>query len=141
MPEVIDTVTPPTALLVVEDNLHARQWLRDWAERECPKFRLLFAAGLDEARRLARAHRPAVALVDIDMHDARGFEILRLLSSVAPDVHLIALSMFNAEAYRDYAAGAGAKACVSLATSDSKLKDTVGALLGSSRGDPPGRRT
>jgi len=119
----------PLALLIAEDKEHALRSLHDWVTHEYPLCRVSHAATAAEARRLALAERPAVILVDIDMHDAKGFEILRVLRTELPGAHLIALSMFHAEAWRDYAAGAGARACLSLATADSKLKETIAALL------------
>jgi DNA-binding NarL/FixJ family response regulator len=124
----------PFALLIAEDKIHTRQLLQDWVTHEYPRCRISHAANAEDARRVALAERPAVILVDIDMHDARGFEILRVLRIALPEAHLIALSMFQADAYRDYAAGAGAQACLSMATTGSKLKDTIGALLAPSRG-------
>jgi DNA-binding NarL/FixJ family response regulator len=134
--------TTPPSLLIAEDKIHALQSLDDWVRHAYPLCRVCHAATAADARRLALAERPTVVLVDIDMHDALGFEILRVLRTELPDAHLIALSMFHAEAWRDYAAGAGAKACLSLATSDSQLKDTIEALLTPPRHptDRPGAR-
>ena len=133
-----DTVAPlsaaPSALLIAEDKVYAAQLLQDWVTQEYPRCRISHAANAEDARRVASVERPAVILVDIDMYDAKGFEILRVLRTDLPEVHLIALSMFHADAYRDYAAGAGAEACLSMAGVGSKLKDMIGALLASSRG-------
>lgn len=124
----------PSALLIAEDKVYTRQLLQDWVTQEYPRCRISHAANAEDARCVALAEHPAVILVDIDMHDSKGFEILRVLRTALPKTHLIALSMFQADAYRDYAAGAGAEACLSMAIVDSKLKATIGALLTPLRG-------
>jgi len=117
------------ALLLVEANEFIRARLHDWFQCEFPQYRFLEAASFDQARQLAFAHHPLVALVDIDMPHAEGFDVLRMLRGVIPDAHLIALSMYHAEAYRQYASNAGAIACLSLHMSDSMLRNLVGVVL------------
>lgn len=117
------------ALLLVEANEFIRARLHDWFRCEFPAYRFIEAAGYDDARAAAFAHEPSVALVDIDLPNGRGFEILRMLRGVVPDAHLIALSMYHAETFRAYAANAGAIACLSLHMSDSMLRNLVGVVL------------
>lgn len=127
------------AVLIAQDKAHARLSLHAWVAQQYPHCRVLDATDAAEACRLALAERPAVVLVDIDMHDARGFEVLRALRTALPQAHLLALSLFHADAYRDYAAGAGAEACLSLTLSGPKLKDTLATFLAPSRGPHPRR--
>lgn len=126
----------PSAVLIAADKMSACQLLQDWLTREYPRCRVLHVANPKDARNIALAERPEVILVDIDMPDTRGFEILRVLRTELPDAHLIALSLFDAEVFREYAAGAGAKACLSMAVGDSRLKELIGALLASPHGRP-----
>ena len=121
------------ALLLVEGNEFIRARLHDWFSCEFPHYRFLEAGTYDEARALAFAHAPSVALVDIDLPHAKGFDILRMLRGVIPDAHLIALSMYHAETFRAYAANAGAIACLSLHMSDSMLRNLVGVVLSEQR--------
>lgn len=117
------------ALLLVEANEFIRARVHDWFSCEFPHYRFLEASSYEEARALGCQYQPSVALVDIDLPDAKGFDILRMLRGVAPDAHLIALSMYHAETYRAYAASAGAIACLSLHMSDSMLRNLVGVVL------------
>jgi DNA-binding NarL/FixJ family response regulator len=117
------------ALLLVEGNEFIRARLHDWFSCEFPRFRFLEAGTYEEARTLAFEYSPRVALVDIDLPDAKGFDILRMLRGVVPDAHTIALSMYHADTYRHYAESAGAIACLSLHLSDSMLRNLVGVVL------------
>jgi DNA-binding NarL/FixJ family response regulator len=124
---VVDPGAP--ALLLVESNEFIRARLHDWFRCEFPQFRFLEASTFEQARSLAFAHVPRVALVDIDMPHAEGFDVLRMLRGVVPDAHMIALSMYHADAYRQYAANAGAIACLSLHMTDSMLRNLLGVVL------------
>ncbi len=118
----------PTVVVAVR-HAGCRTRLGQWLAHEYPSCRCLDAVSSEQARHIAISESPAVALVDIDMPAAQGFEILRMLRTLAPRARLVALSAYHAETYRDYAAGAGAAVCLPMGLPDSKLKYAIGALL------------
>lgn len=130
------STAPQPAVLVADSNELIRARLRDWLAQEFPHCRCVEATTFDEARNLASTEFPDAALVSIDIPDAKGFEILRMLRTEAPAAPLVAYSAYHADFYRDYALGAGAAACVSPHALDGTMHRLVDALL--ARGPPPG---
>ena len=125
----VEHETEPSALLIVEQGSGVRHLLHEWVRAEHPDCRLLQATSAAEARRIAGAERPVLVFVNLDMRDNEGFDALRALRTELPQAHLIALSLFHADAYRDYAAGAGAEACLPMAVLEPRLRDSFDALL------------
>jgi DNA-binding NarL/FixJ family response regulator len=57
--------------------------------------------------------RPHVILVDMDVANSAGLELIRRLHALAPDVRIIGLALLDGNAYRKASLAAGADAIVS----------------------------
>ncbi len=105
----------PVSLLLVDDNAAFLRILRQYL---CECYRdevvvLASATGGDEALALAQQLRPEVALVDLAMPGLSGLEVIRRLRKALPEVGIIALTVLDANGYREAATGAGADEFVS----------------------------
>ena len=77
-----------------------------------------------EAERL----RPDVILVDLKMPDVPGLQLLPQLRKTLPDAILVALTLMDADEYREDALAAGAEAFVSKTSLERDLLPTIQQL-------------
>jgi DNA-binding NarL/FixJ family response regulator len=67
------------------------------------------AAGADAAIAAILAERPDVVLLDVNLAQGSGFDVLRAVRDAAPEVDIYMLSSYAAYPYRDLAARLGAR--------------------------------
>ena len=127
------------SVLLVDDNPHflriLDRFLSDYSE---DMLRVVgsVAGGRDavaEAERL----RPDVILVDLKMPDVPGLQLLPQLRRTLPDAILIALTLMDADEYREDALAAGAEAFVSKTSLECDLIPAIQRLASRA---PGGRR-
>jgi two-component system, NarL family, response regulator NreC len=95
-------------ILLADDHTLVRQGLRRMLE-ERPDWQVVAEAGDGrEAVRLAEAHQPDVAIIDVAMPLLNGVETTRQITRRAPRVHVLVLSMHADEAYVTQILKAGA---------------------------------
>lgn len=87
-------------ILLVEDHPIFRLGVRHLIEQRWPDADCIEAGSLEEALKVAQADSPGLAVVDLNLPDADGVEVVPRLLRAAPALRLLVLS-FNAEA--DYA--------------------------------------
>jgi DNA-binding NarL/FixJ family response regulator len=97
----------PIHLLLAEDHVMVRQGLRALLEQAGMVVIGEASDGL-EALRLAQAHQPEVAVMDITMPHLNGLETARRLREVVPQTKIIVLTMHTEEPYVLEALQAGA---------------------------------
>jgi DNA-binding NarL/FixJ family response regulator len=96
-------------ILLADDHALVREGIRRVLEED-PEFEVVAeAADGEEAVALARDHRPDVAVVDISMPRASGFEVTARLQAEVPGTHVIILSMHDDVEYVMRAVRAGAR--------------------------------
>jgi DNA-binding response OmpR family regulator len=89
---------------------------------------LIEAATGNEGLRAFYEERPDLVVLDLDLTDADGFDVLATIRELS-DVPLIALSGCDGEAARVRGLRAGADDCVTKPTGDSELAARIEALL------------
>jgi DNA-binding NarL/FixJ family response regulator len=96
-------------ILLADDHALVREGIRRVLEED-PEF-VVVAEAVDgeEAVSLAREHRPDVAVVDITMPHASGFEVTARLQSDMPSTRVLILSMHDDTEYVMRAVRAGAR--------------------------------
>ncbi|MBI2955092.1 MAG: response regulator [Chloroflexi bacterium] len=102
------------------------------------------ATALDEAVELARATRPDVVLVDIEMVEGDGIQVLRTLRLCLPPTSLVVAIEFDVDEYDAAARAAGAAASISKKRLFDSLLPTLEEARESSRkiaGDGNGKST
>jgi DNA-binding NarL/FixJ family response regulator len=91
------------------------------------EFEVVAVAGdAGEATRLAREHRPRVALIDVRMPGGGGVAAAEGIRESSPDTRIVALSAYDDEARISAMRGAGAVAYI---LKGAPAEDIVGALL------------
>ena len=103
----------PTEILIVDDHPLVREGLTTLISKQ-PDFSLCGeASGIAEARELARATRPNVAIVDLKLHDGNGIALIKELAERYADMKVLALSMHDETLFAERALRAGAAGYVS----------------------------
>lgn len=106
-------------IVIVEDDAKFRDAFARAIEA-APDLRLLGAAANGaQARALLAAQRPDVLLVDLDLPDARGLELIRLAARDHPDCDVMVVTVFGDERHVIESIEAGASGYL--------LKDTLPA--------------
>jgi DNA-binding NarL/FixJ family response regulator len=100
---------PKIRILLADDHALVREGIRRVLEED-PEFEVVAeAADGDEAVALVREHRPDVAVVDITMPGASGFEVTVRIQSETPATRVLILSMHDDAEYVMRAVRAGAR--------------------------------
>jgi DNA-binding NarL/FixJ family response regulator len=95
---------------------------------------MLAACGADQvgnARNVASATRlilethPDVVILDIQLADGTGFDVLRAIHDQAPEIEVLLFSNFAADPYRQLAERLGARGFFDKAKEFSQLRDAV----------------
>lgn len=95
-------------VVLVEDHRIVREGTRSLLDRD-PEIDVVAEAGdCATAVRLARELRPAVMLVDIQLPDGSGIDVIRDVGAAAPDTRCVILSAFDDYVYVTEAFAAGA---------------------------------
>ena len=96
-------------ILLADDHALVREGIRRVLEED-PDFEVVAeAADGEEAMTLAREHRPDVAVVDISMPNASGFEVTARLQAEVTSTRVLILSMHDDVEYVMRAVRAGAR--------------------------------
>jgi CheY-like chemotaxis protein len=99
MPESAHRDIKPSLILVVDDNLDAREMYSMYLRHE--GFECIEATDGAEALRLARQHHPVLVLMDATMPGVDGWQAVQQLRS-EPDLRGIAVVMLTAHAFDEH---------------------------------------
>jgi DNA-binding response OmpR family regulator len=83
-------VTAPVKLLIIDDDVHLSESLAEVLEME--GFECAQAASAKDGIEAARKHGPKVVIMDIQLPDSSGFQILQTLRKASRDVILIMMT-------------------------------------------------
>ncbi len=120
-------------VLIADDHGIVRSGLRKLLESEEGIEVVAEASDGAEARDLAVANQPDLAILDVKMPELSGLEATRAIREQAPDVSVLILSMHEEERYLFEALKAGASGYVLKRAADSDLIDAIRAV---ERGEP-----
>ena len=112
-------------VLIADDDARIRLLLRSILRGE--GHAVIEAADGDAGLAAVRAHRPAVAILDVQMPGPSGLEVCRAIRA-APDLAGTAVVIASADAAEAHAAAAGAAAFLAKPFSVQRLLATVGDL-------------
>jgi DNA-binding NarL/FixJ family response regulator len=118
-------------LLIDEHNLF-RQILALVLKRTTGLKESIQASSLAEARQvLANSnHKPDLAIVDLDETNGGGFEIIRELRMMVPDVPVIAITLRGDVERREWALRAGADEVITMAAPPKEIVEVAKRLIG-----------
>ncbi|HUY91016.1 MAG TPA: response regulator transcription factor [Pirellulales bacterium] len=100
--------TPRVRVMIVDDHPLMRQGLAALISAEGDFEICCEASGVAEARQLAAAGPPHVAIVDLTLSDGSGLELLKEFRTAYPQVKLLVLTMHEEALFAERAMRAGA---------------------------------
>ena len=120
------------SVLLIDDNLPFLRSLTCFLEEQSgsPLHVVGAVVGGRDAVAQADALQPAVVLVDLQMPDVPGLDLLPQLRARRPEAILIALSLMDAAGVRPAVLASGADAFVSKASLETDLVPTIRQLVG-----------
>jgi DNA-binding NarL/FixJ family response regulator len=114
-------------VFLVEDSSLVRQRLERLIA-EVPGAEIVGrAAGAADAIREILAARPDLVVLDIQLAEGTGFDVLRQLHARAPEVDVVMLSNHSAEPYRQIAERFGARAFYDKSREFERVRDAIAA--------------
>ena len=99
-------------VLLVDDHALIRQGLRRSFEHSEDLLVVAEAASLSEAQAMVRAHEPQVAVIDVNLGDGNGIDLVRELRKDHPGMGLVVLTVYDGDEHLFAALDAGASAFV-----------------------------
>lgn len=115
-------------LLIADDHTVVREGLVALLSDELDLVVVAEAGTGAEALKLARRHRPDVALIDITMPDMSGLEATREITADLPDVKILILTMHDEEAFFFEALQAGADGYILKGAHSDELRNAIRAV-------------
>ena len=94
----VDMPMRTASILLVEDDVSLQESLRGFLEDH--GFRTHTAGSMAAGRELLRAVRPAVCLLDLNLPDGSGVDLLRVIAAEGLPVRAIVMSAFPPERLR-----------------------------------------
>lgn len=119
-------------ILMVDDHVIVRAGARRLL-CSMPKTTVIEASTESEALALFKAHRPDLILLDLNLPDSSGLELLRKLISKDRTVRILVLSMHSEPIYAGRALKAGARGYVSKMASANELLTAVREIVAGGR--------
>jgi DNA-binding NarL/FixJ family response regulator len=121
--------TKPPAILVVEDFQPLRLSVITWLKFRFPECDVRGVASGEEAIEHARASRPDVVLMDIELPGIDGFEATSRIRAQAPETAVVMLTTHDTPQHRLAATNAGAVGYVAKHEMETRLEATIQDLL------------
>jgi DNA-binding NarL/FixJ family response regulator len=120
--------------LVVEDLAASAQWLARVLAEAFPGIVAVTAESLQEARAAALKTAPDIALIDLDLPDGSGVDLIREFTRAYPNCHCVVATMFADDRHLFPALRAGAQGYL---LKDQQMERVVSALQAIGNGEPP----
>jgi DNA-binding NarL/FixJ family response regulator len=118
------------AVLIVEDQARLRQAMCELLQEAFPNCDFLDVANGASALQACKVYRPILVLMDKCLPDADGIELTARLKKLYPAIQVVVVSYRSAEAYRQRAIDAGARAYVVKDNLTAELIPAVAAAIG-----------
>jgi two-component system response regulator NreC len=114
-----------TTVVIADDHTVVRQGLRLLIDNE-DGFQVIAEAGtVPDAERLARAHRPSVLVLDLNMPGGSGLDAIPRLREDQPETAIVVLTMQDDPAFARQALQAGALGFVLKEAADEELLEAI----------------
>lgn len=116
---------PLTTIVIADDHAVVRSGLRMLLDAE-PDLEVVAEAGdADDAVRYVLGHKPAVAMLDLNMPGSPTLEAIPKIHEISPDTRVVVLTMQDDPAFAREAMRAGAHGYVLKEAADSELVEAV----------------
>lgn len=121
-------------VLVVEDHDDTRSWWLEHISDAFPQAEARGAVTLEEARALLANGRFSLALIDINLPDGSGIDLVREIALSPADTHCVITTIFDDDAHIFAALQAGAKGYL---IKEQPLPQQIEQLRSVFEGEPP----
>ena len=116
-------------ILVVGDHRAVRKALRERLDMAFPQYRVVEAAGSQEAEAMVLSASPFLIVVDIGPPAVERLEVIQRIKAVQPLAKIVVWSIHDWESYQSDALAAGATAYVLKEDTQDKLLTVLSAML------------
>jgi DNA-binding NarL/FixJ family response regulator len=116
-------------IMIVDDHAGLRKSLGDLLRAVLPHCRIMEAANGEDAIAYARAVPLNVIVMDIGLPGVNGIETTRAIKTILPETHVVMLSIYEEDNYREDARLAAASAYVPKRTMQADLVPALRRLL------------
>lgn len=120
--------------LIVEDDPEARQWMAGVIVEAFPEITVSTAADLGSGRAAVTGCSFDLAVIDINLPDGSGIDLVRELSECCPDTYCVVTTIFGDDQHIFAALKAGARGYI---LKDQARERLVKRLRGIAQGEPP----
>ncbi len=119
---------------ILEDHLSAQQWLRDALEMAFPGIEVRIASNVEEAKGLLDQGSPEVALIDLNLPDGSGLEIIERINRETPATVSVVTTIYDDDEHLFPSLRAGAKGYI---LKEQRKEEICRLLQGIMKGEPP----
>lgn len=119
---------------IVEDHLAAQQWLSEALQGAFAGIAITVAATLEEAHRVIDVMKPQIALIDLNLPDGSGLELIERLRSESPDTLTVVATIYDDDDHLFPALRAGAQGYI---LKEQRKEEIRRLLRGIANGEPP----
>ncbi|HEA26622.1 MAG TPA: response regulator transcription factor [Ectothiorhodospiraceae bacterium] len=119
---------------IIEDHTLAQQWLGDVLADAFPGINVSVAATIEEANTLLDKGFPDIALVDLNLPDGSGIDIITRINCESPETITIVATIYDDDDHLFPALRAGAKGYI---LKEQRKEDISRLLQGIINGEPP----
>ena len=119
---------------IVEDHQAAQRWLTSVLWQAFPGIEVLVCDSIEEAHKLLDSQTFDIALIDLNLPDGSGVEIIEKLNQLSPATHTIVTTIYDDDEHIFPALKAGANGYL---LKEQSQKQLVKLLKGIINGEPP----
>ncbi len=121
-------------VLVLEDHPETREWLTQIIRKAFVEVELFEASSLAQARKIIGENQLDLALIDLNLPDGNGVEIISEISQKSPNTYCVVATIFDDDNYLFPALEAGAQGYL---LKEQTTDEFIQSLQGIIKGEPP----
>jgi len=121
-------------VLILEDHPETREWLTQIIRKAFVEVELFEASSLAQARKIVGETQLDLALIDLNLPDGNGVEIISEISQKSPDTYCVVATIFDDDNYLFPALEAGAQGYL---LKEQTTDEFIQSLQGIIKGEPP----
>lgn len=119
---------PVTRVMIIDDHEIVRRGIAEIVDRD-PAFEVVAEAGtVEDAIRRATLVQPDIMLVDLQLPDGTGIDIMRSLKETHPDIKTVVLTSFDDDGALSEALEVGARAYILKTVRGGEINDVIRAV-------------